>query len=176
MRSVFGGLALRIVKVRRHGDDGAIDVVQEAVFGPEAQGCQNFGADFDRALDAGNRADSGHAGLVHQRVWQFAGVCNVGNAAAHQAFDGCDGVAGVGGLVGQGVKPDLPALRVQIAHHAGQDHTALCIGQAFGHAVAYRSDQRVRGAKVDAHRNAAFVGVGRLPGFRNLQKRHEISH
>jgi hypothetical protein len=111
-------------------------------------------------------------GVSTKRVGQARGMGHIGQAAAHQAFDRCDGVAGVAGLLRQRVKTDLAALRVQVAHHAGQDNTALVIGQAFGHAVAHSCHQRMRGAQVNAHGDAPLVRVGRLPGFGNLQQRH----
>ncbi len=44
---ILGGLALGIVKVGRHGNDGAIQVIVESVFGAIAQCGQYFGADLD---------------------------------------------------------------------------------------------------------------------------------
>src|SRR5256885_14647709 len=43
---ILGGLALCIVKVGGHGDDGAMDVVIEGVFGTETQRSQDLGADL----------------------------------------------------------------------------------------------------------------------------------
>ena len=172
LRGVFGGLALRVVKVGRHGDDRAKNIVGKAVFGAKTQGGQNFGADLDRGFFTGDGAHADHARRVDQGVGQARGVGHIGQAAAHQAFDRSDGVAGVVALLRQRVKPDLAALRVQVAHHAGQDDAALVIGQAFRHAVAHGSDQRMRGSQVDAHSDATPMRVGRLPGFGNLQQRH----
>jgi hypothetical protein len=46
-----------------------------------------------------------------------------------------------------------------------QDHAAGVVGQAFGHAVAHGRHERMRGAEVDADRDAALVRVGRAAGF-----------
>jgi hypothetical protein len=47
---VLGGLALGVVEIGRHGDDGAKQVVVEGVFGTLAQAGQDLGRDLDRRL------------------------------------------------------------------------------------------------------------------------------
>ena len=69
----------------------------------------------------------------------------------------------------QRLAANLAPLPAKVAHHRRQDHVALAIGQALGHAMAHRSHQRMGGAQVDAHGNAPLVGVRRLARFRNLQ-------
>ena len=168
LRRVFGGLALRIVKISRHGNDGAIHIVVKAVFGAKAQRGQNLGADFHRAFFTGNGAHFDHAGRGHQAVGQAFCVGDVGQAAAHQALDRCDGVTGVAGLLRQRVIANLAALGVEVTHDAGQNHPTLGVGQAFGYAVAHRGHQRMRGAQVNANGQTPRVGVGRLARLRNL--------
>ena len=70
------------------------------------------------------------------------------------------------------VVADLAAAAFQVAHGRRQDHAALVVGQALGHAVAHRGHQRVRGAEVDAHGDAALVRIGRLAGFGDLEQCH----
>ena len=62
-------------------------------------------------------------------------------------------------------KPIWRPPSLEVAHDRRQDHAALRVGQAFGHAVAHRGHQRMRGAQVDADRDAALVRIGRLAGF-----------
>ena len=93
LRGVFGGLALGIVKVGGHGDDRAIQVVVEGVFGAVTQRGQNFGADFDGRLGALHRLDAEHALFAgDELIRQLAAVGNVLQATAHEAFDRGDGV------------------------------------------------------------------------------------
>ena len=174
LRSVFGGLALGVVKVSGHGDDRAVQVVVEGVFGAVTQRGQNFGADFHGRLGALHRLDGQHAPLVSaftggERIGQFAAVRNVVQAPAHQALDRSDGVDRIGGRRLHRIKTDLAALARHETHDGGQDHPAMVIGQALGHPVAHRGHQRMCGAQVDAYGNAALVGIGRLARFRNLQ-------
>ncbi len=75
-------------------------------------------------------------------------------------------------LLGHRVVADLAAALAEVAHHRGKEHPALRVGQAFGHAVAHRGDQRMRGAQVDADGGAAFVGIRRGAGFGDLQQGH----
>ena len=71
-------------------------------------------------------------------------------------------------LSGQGVVADLAPATRQVAHNRGQQHPALAVGQALGHAVTHGGHQGMRGAQVDAHRDAPLVRVGGLAGFGNL--------
>lgn len=133
---------------------------------------------LDRRLHTRHSAHGHHAGLVLELVRQLAGIGQVGQAAAHEALDRHHRVQRVLGLRGQGIETDgtaRAALRIErVAHGRRQDDAALRVGQAFRRAVAHRSDQRMRGAEVDAHRDAALVGVGRLPGFGDLQQGHGV--
>ncbi len=53
---VFGGLALCVVKVGGHRDDGTKQVVVEGVFGALAQAGQDLGRDLDGRLHARHSA------------------------------------------------------------------------------------------------------------------------
>ena len=97
LRGIFGGLALRIVKVSGHGDHGTVQVVIEGVFGAVTQGGQNFGADLNGRLGALHRLDAEHATLRcafagDELIRQLAAVGNVLQATAHEALDRGDGV------------------------------------------------------------------------------------
>ena len=118
------------------------------------------------------RAHRDHAGLIDELIGQLRGDLEIGQAAAHEALGRGDRVDRVLGLMGRRVEADLATLAVQIAHHRRQQHAALRVGQAFGHAMAHRRHQGMGGAQVDAHRDATLVRVGRLAGFGDLQQRH----
>ena len=173
MRRVLGGLALGIVEIRRHRDDRAENLVVKAVFRPVAQRRQDLGTDFDRAFFAGHGLQRDHAGLVDQLVGQLRAVDDIVDATAHQALDRRDGVLWILHLRGQGVETDLAAgdavVVHQVTYHAGQQHAALRIGQALGHAAAHAGYQRMGGAQVNADGDAPLVRIGSLPGFGNLQ-------
>ena len=173
LRRVFGGLALGVIKIGGYGDHRAKNIVVKTVFGTKTQRGQNFSAHLDGAFFARDGVHFDHSWRVDERVGQVLGVGHIGQAAAHQAFDRDDGVGRVGALLGQRVLPDLAALGVDITHRAGQQDLALAVGQAFGHAVAHSSYQRMRGAQVNTDGNAPGMRVGRLPGFRNLQQGHK---
>ena len=160
MGRILGGLALGVVEVRGHGNDGTKDVVVKRVFRPEAQRGQNFGADFDRGLGPTDRVDLHHAGGgVHKPVRQVAALRDVLQAPAHQPFGGADGVFGVERDGRQCIKTDLAPVVFHVTHNGWQNHPALCVGQALGYAIAYSRDQGMGRAQVDTHGNAPLVRV-----------------
>jgi hypothetical protein len=166
LRGILGGLSLAFVEIRGHGDDRAIELIVEGVFGAVAQRRQNFGADFDRRFFARERLHLHHAAVaaVDAVRHRFA-VGDVGQPPAHETLDRGDGVGGVLPACRHGIEANLPAVAVQVAHHRRQQHAALVVGQAFGHAVAHRGHQRMRGAQVDAYGNTALMRIWRLAGF-----------
>ena len=172
---VFRGLALGIVKVGGHGDDGAVNQSAQAVFGTLAQAGQNFGADFHGAFHPGSSGQGHHAGGGDKFVGQVRGfVRQVAHAAAHEAFGRGDGVARVQRARGCSVVADVARAVFQIAHHRGQQHAAFGVGQAARHTTLHGSHQGVRGAQVNADGQAPLVRGGGLTGLRNLQKRHGV--
>ena len=157
---VLGGLALGIVEVRGHGDDGTKDVVVERVFRPEAQGGQNFSADLHRGLRAPHGVYLHHTGgALHKAVRQVAALRDVLQAPAHQPFGGANGVFGVERDGRQCIKTDLAPVVFHVTHNGWQNHPALCVGQALGYAIAYSRDQGMGRAQVDTHGNAPLVRV-----------------
>ena len=162
---VFGGLALRVIKISRHGDDGAKQIVVERVFSAVAQGGQYVGADFYWAFRPCNCLHLHHAARIYQGIRQLAGVSNVLQRPTHQSLGRSNGIARVLGLMLQGFIANLSALGIGIAHHTRKHDPALRIGQAFGQAIAHRCHQRVGGAQIDTHRYAPLMRVGRLAGF-----------
>ena len=178
MRRVFGGLALRVVKVSRHGDDSAVQVVVKGVFRAVAQRGQNLGADLDGRLGAAGGHYADHAIAIaitisaHQFIRQFFAVRNVCQATAHQAFHRGDGVVRVVLLLRGGGVANVTFAFGQIAHDGRKQHPPLVVRQAFADTVAHRGDEGMRGAKVNADGNAPLVGVRRLAGFGDLQQRH----
>ena len=170
LRGIFGGLALSVVKVSRHSDDRAIQVVVEGVLGAVTQGGQDLGTHLHRRFGALHGLNAEHPFVAGSEfVRQFAAVGDIVQATAHEALDRSDGVDRVGGRRLHRVKADLASLIRHEAHDRRQDHAAIVVGQTLGHAIAHRSHQRMGGAQVNAHRNATLVRVGRLARFGNLQ-------
>ena len=170
---VLGGLTLSVVEVRRHRDDGAIEIVGvEAVLGALTQRGQDLGRHLHRCLDAVAGIDRDHARAVDEAVGQTIGAVDVGQCAPHQPLDRHDRVLGVVGLRRQRVVADLAPAGRQVAHGGRQQHAPLRVGQALGHAVPHRGHQRVGGAEVDPHGHAPLVRVGRLARLGNLQQGH----
>ena len=168
-RRVLGGLALRIVEIRRHRDHGPDQVVAQTVFGPVTQRRQDVGTDLDRRFLSGRSVDGEHAGLVDEAVRQAPAVGHVLQVAAHEALDRGNRVLGITLHRLHGCGADLAPAIGQVTHDRRQDDPALLIGQAFGRAAAHRGNQRMGGAQVDADRQPALMRVRGLTGFGNLQ-------
>ena len=145
-----------------------MDVVVERVLGAEAQRGEDLGGHLHRRLHAVARGHAHHAGLVDEAVRQALVAGDVGQRAAHEALGRDDRVFGVVALRLERGVADLAAAAFQVAHGRRQDHAAVFVGQALGQAVAHGRDERVRGAEVDAHRDATLVRIGGLAGFGNL--------
>ena len=165
LRGVLRGLALRLAEQL---------VGVEAVLGALAQRGEDLGRHLDRRLHAVARLDAQHAGRVDEAVRQLVVPDHVRETAPHEALDRDDGVLGILALSVDRRMADLPAAAVEVAHRRRQNHASGLIGQAFGHAVTHRGDERMRRAEVDADGDAAVVGVRRLAGLGNLQQRHGV--
>ena len=120
LRRVFRGLALRVIKIRRHGNHSAKNIVVKAVFSAKTQGRQNLRTHFHRAFFPGNGAYLHHTRRIDQGIRQAGCIDDVRQASPHEALDRCNRVARVCALLLQGLVPNLTALRIQVAHHTGQ--------------------------------------------------------
>ena len=96
--SVLGGLALRIVEVGGHGDDGLRDGRAEEAFGVALELAQDVGRDFGRCeahfakLDAGDFTGFDIVGEAKGEELQL--VVHFVEAAAHEALDRVDDAFG----------------------------------------------------------------------------------
>ena len=141
LRRILGGLALRVVKVRGHGDHRAVQVIVQTVLRPVTQRGQDISAHLHRRLLARHGFQCQHARLVDKPVGQSAVVGDVFEIAPHEAFHRADGVLRVLGDAGQRVVPDPAAAIGQVTHDGGKDDPALLVRQAFGRATAHRGHQ-----------------------------------
>lgn len=174
LRRIFRRLALGIVEIRRHGNHGAHQVVAQRIFRALAQGGEDLRRHFHGAFHAGHGFQLHHARRVLEVIGQVFGVGDVGQAAAHEAFHGHDGVLRVGGLCGQGLVADVRMAVRQVAHDGRQQGVPFLVVEHLGNAVAHGRDQGIGGAKVDADGQAVLVRRGRHAWFGNLQKCHCI--
>ena len=98
----------------------------------------------------------------------IAKLLDVLDAAPHQTLDRQHGIQRVdrGGRLG--LIPHLDMIGV-VADGGRQDHPPGRIGQRRGQAAAHGSNQRIGGTQVDAHGQAALMGLRALPGLGDLQ-------
>jgi hypothetical protein len=75
-------------------------------------------------------------------------------------------VLGIIGLRGSCVIANVASPIGAVAHDRRQQHATRIVWQRHDMPVAQRGDQRVRGAQVDADRDAPRMGIGALAGFR----------
>ncbi|MCY1355612.1 NAD-specific glutamate dehydrogenase [compost metagenome] len=169
-RSVLGGLALGIVEIGRDGDHRADQLTTKGRLGALAQALENLRRDFYRALRALHRVDERHVRLaLDEAIRQLlAEMVDVFDATAHQALDRQHGIERIAGSGGLGGPANLDAVGV-VAHRGRQDHLPIGVGQRRGQPTAHRGDQRIGGAQVDTHGQAALVGLGTLTGLGDLQ-------
>jgi hypothetical protein len=132
-------LALGIVEVGRHRDDGAHQIVAQHVLGALAQHRQDLRRHLDRAQVALDRAKAHHAGRVHEFVGRAHGA-RLFQGPAHEALHRYDGIQRILGLLGQrlAARGDLAA--GEITHRGRQQGVALRIRQHFGDAAAHSRD------------------------------------
>ena len=173
-RGVFRGLALGIVKIRRHGNDRIGDFRSESFRSATLQAFQDLGGYGHRALFAGHGVDTGH-GRVARREFIGKGLAqtfNVFDAAAHQSLHRRNGIERVFMRYRHGVVTHHRLALVPVAHHRGQQMPAVRIRQGLGHAATHTGHQRIGGAEIDPDRITAFVRRGRLSRFADLKQSH----
>ena len=184
---VLGGLALGIVEIGGHGDDGArqrvlvdIERGQCAI----AQHLQDLGRHF-HGRDGPGRGGHGHGtvvaggggihGCVRTRSHhpQRQTLClGIGQTTPHQALDRADDVARVrqqrllGGVAHHGRSAGA------VMHDRRQQLPALLVRQRIGHARAADGHQRVGSSQIDTDGIPALVRIRTHARLGNLQQRH----
>ncbi len=172
LRRILGGLALRVVEIRGHGDDRADEFATQRRLGALTQGPEDFGRNFDRAPHPRHRLQLQHARRVDEAVRQAGDLLDVGKPASHEALRRDDGVVRIPVLRRLRHVTDVDATVGMVAHHRGQQRTPRLVVEHHGDSRAHRGHQRIGRAQVDPHRQPVLVGGGGHAGFGDLQQGH----
>ena len=184
---ILGGLALGIVEIGGHGDDGARQRVLVDVKRGQcaiAQHLQDLGRHF-HGRDGPGRGGHGHGtvvaggggirGCVRTRSHypQRQALClGIGQATPHQALDRADDVARVGQQRLLGGVAHHGRSAGAVMHDRWQQLPALLVGQRIGHARAADGHQRVGGSQIDTDGIPTLVRIRTHARLGNLQQRH----
>ena len=184
---VLGGLALGIVEIGGHGDDGArqgilIDVERGQC--TIAQHLQDLGRHF-HGRDGPGRGGHGHGAVVaggggirgrirpRSHHPQRQALClGIGQATPHQALDRADDVARVGQQRLLGGVAHHGRSAGAVMHDRRQQLPALLVRQRVGHARAADGHQRVGSSQIDTDGIPALVRIRTHARLGNLQQRH----
>ena len=151
---IFCGLALRVVEVRGHGDDGLGNLCSEEAFGVAFELAENESRNFRRRECLFAKSDAqDFTGL--QVLGQTEGeelqlFMNVVNPASHEALDRVDGaLRRLGEVFAGGVADDR--LIVLVERHDRRDEIRSIIAGNHDRALPlHEGHERIRGAQVDA--------------------------
>jgi hypothetical protein len=166
-RGVLGGLALGVVKIGRNGNHRAGQLATQTGFGTLGERTQDVG-ETSTGLFTRRRYAVAPCRGVDKTVGQAAGVLDVGQAAAHEAFYRGDGIVRVMVLLALGIVTHGDRAVVLVTHHGGQQAATELIGQHGGRTTPYRGHQRVGGTKVYPDSKSMLVWGGGQAGFGDL--------
>ncbi len=119
LAGVLGGLALRVVEVRRDGDHGVLDGGAQVGFGVGLELLEHDRRDLlrreplTRDLDLSPVVLAGHDLIGHDLA---LGV-DLREATAHEALDGVDGVLGIDGRLAPGQRTNEALAALGECHH-----------------------------------------------------------
>ena len=151
---VFGGLALRVVEVSGHGDDGLGYRRSEVTLGVALELAQDERRNFRRRvglvaqLDAQHFAGSEVVGEAEREELEL--VLNVFDAAAHEALDAVHRALGSLDEIFAGGVADDDLVALVEGDDRGHEIQAVFAGDDDGTVVLHVGDQRVGGAEIDS--------------------------
>ena len=160
---VLGGLALGVVEVRRHGDDGVDHLLVQERLGGALQGLEDDGGDFRGGVGPLPHAQPGVAvGGAHHREGQpLHGVLHPVRIEplADEPLHGEQGAGGIGHRLALG---DVAHQHVPLAgegDHAGGGPAAFAVGNHPALPAFHDAGAAVGGSQVDSDQ---FAGHGTL--------------
>ena len=155
LAGVLRGLALGVVEVGGHGDDGLRDLLAEVVLGRLLHLLQDEGGDLGGRYFLPPRLDPGVAvvgrdDLVRHQLRSFCDH-RVVELSTHEALDGVDGVLRVGDGLTLG-RPARPAAHRPCVNATtdGVVRAPSALAMTFGLPAFHHGDTRVGGAEIDA--------------------------
>jgi len=169
---VLGGLALGVVEVRRHGDDGVVNGFAEIGFGIAFELAKDLRADTGRgeALAAKLQLNDRFRARGDVEGEELQLVLHVGHTAAHQAFDGVDRPVRMGDQPFQRGAADDRFAVFGNGDHAGDDGVAVGARDDLGRGEVHEGHERVGGAEIDADNFVRLIFVPEI----DLEERHEF--
>src|SRR5690606_37774586 len=147
---ILGGLTLRVVEVRGHGNHGLRDGFTEVVFRNFLHGLKHHGRDFGGgillAVDLHGHAFAAAAhDLVRDAVFF---LFDLGAGVTHEALDGVDGFFGVGNRLTLGHMPDETFAGLAERQDGRRGAMPFRVGNDGGLATFHDGDATVGGTEV----------------------------
>jgi len=158
LSGVFGGLALGIVEVGRHGDHGLVDLVAEVGLGRLLELAQRHRRDLRRRVLLPVDPDLHVVGRSADDLvgYHFLFGGDLVMPPAHETLDRIDGPFRVGNGLAPGGLADQGLALVGESNHTGGKTVTLRIGNDLGVFALHDSNDRVGGAQVDSDDLFAF--------------------
>ena len=174
---VFGGLALRVVKVGRHGDHSLSNRLAQISFSALLELLQNHGRDFGRGVLLALRHDGHVVALLDHLVGDHLHfVVHFVVTAPHEALDGEDRVLRIGDGLALGHLAYEPLTALREADNRGGRARTLFIWNDFGLTALEDGNARVGGAEVDSdHFCHCFPTFGEILRSQTLTLSHLLS-
>ena len=147
---VLGRLALRVVEIGRHRDDGLGDRLAEIVLGGLLHLLEDEGGDFLGAVALAGDIDADVGAVVDDVVrHELALVADLLVPAPHEALDGVDRVLGVGDHLVLRRLADHALALGRKAYDGGSSALALGVGDYDGLPAFHYSHAGIGGAEID---------------------------
>ena len=152
LAGVLGGLALRVVEVRGHGDHGFGDLLAQVVFGRLLQLLQDLGRDLRRGHLLAAGFDPGVAVRTLDELERDALglLLTLFEAAADEALGRVDRVFRVGHGLTLGDRTDQDLALVVPSDDGGREARSLFVDDDFGFLAFHDGHDAVGRAEVDA--------------------------